>query len=171
MSEDNNQGKQWLSDLLLRCGLEVTINEEPPDISNPQLLESSGAWLTIDAEALSSEQVQVLTARDMAALDAVQYLLNSTLNMGCATEERKAYTVELGTFRAQRYTELSVLAAEAAAKVRESQEEYQMPPLSGAERRLIHTVLCDEADLETHSRGEGADRRLIISPVSSEEQS
>ncbi|MEO0374202.1 MAG: R3H domain-containing nucleic acid-binding protein [Cyanobacteria bacterium P01_A01_bin.17] len=168
---DDNQGKQWLSELLLRCGLESTISVEPPDIGNPQLLESSGTWLTIDADALASDQVQVLTARDMTALDAVQYLLNSTLNMGRPAEEREAYTVELGTFRAQRYTELSVLAAEAAAKVRESQEEYQMPPLSGAERRLIHTILCDEADLETYSRGEGADRRLMISPVSSEEQS
>ncbi|PZD73600.1 hypothetical protein C1752_01974 [Acaryochloris thomasi RCC1774] len=170
MSEDN-QGKQWLSELLLRCGLEATISVDPPDITNPQLLESSGTWLTIDAEVLSSEQVQVFTARDMAALDAMQYLLNSTINMGRSDEEREAYTVELGTFRAQRYTELSALAAEAASKVRESKEEYQMPPLSGAERRLVHTILCDEADLETHSQGEGADRRLMISPMSSEEQS
>ena len=168
MSEEN-QGKKWLSDLLQRCGVEAGISLDPPDLSNPQLLESSGSWLTIDAEALSLEQVQVLTARGMAALDSMQYLLNSTINMGRTAEEREAYTVELGTFRAQRYAELSNLAAEAAAKVRESQEEYQMPPLSGAERRLVHTILCDETDLETHSQGEGADRRLMICPVSEDE--
>lgn len=168
MSE-NNQGQLWLSELLQRCGLDASVGVEPPDISNPQLLESSGTWLTIDASVLSSEQVQVLTARGMAALDSMQYLLNSTINMGRSSEEREAYTVELGTHRAQRYTELSDLAAEAAAKVRESKEEYQMPPLSGAERRLVHTILCDETDLETHSQGEGADRRLMICPVSEDE--
>jgi spoIIIJ-associated protein len=168
MSEDN-QGKQWLSELLLRCGLEAAISVEPPDISNLQLLQSSGSWLTIDAEALSPDQVQMLTERGMAALDAMQYLLNSTLNMGRLAEKREAYTIELGTFRAQRYEELSALAAEAAAEVRQSKSEYQMPPLSGAERRLVHTILCDEADLETHSRGEGTDRRLMICPVLKDE--
>ncbi len=167
MSESNNQGQQWLGELLQRCGLTATVSARPPEISNPQLLESSGSWLTIDDQVLSSEQIQVLTERDMAALDAMQYLLNSTLNMGRSAEEREAYTVELGTFRAQRYSKLSDLATEAAEKVRQSQDEYEMPPLSGAERRLVHTILCDEADLETFSRGEGADRRLIISPATS----
>jgi spoIIIJ-associated protein len=163
MSE--NLGQQWLCDLLGYLNLKADVGTETPVLSSPQLAHSSGSWLTIDAKALSAEQVQVLTGRGMVALDAVQYLLNSTLNIGKPEEERQAYTVEVGSTRAQRYEELSSLAAEAAQQVREQQDEHEMPALSGAERRLIHTILGDEADLKTFSRGEGADRRLIIGPA------
>ncbi|NJM28288.1 MAG: RNA-binding protein [Pseudanabaena sp. RU_4_16] len=161
----DNPGQQWLQDLLGRFALEANVSTDTPALSNSQLAQSSGAWLTIDAEALSSEQVQVLTDKGMALLDAIQYLLNSTLNIGKSEEERQAYTVEVGSARVQRYEELSSLATEAALQVREHHDEHEMPALSGAERRLIHTILGDEADLKTFSRGEGSDRRLIICPA------
>ncbi|MGB7416030.1 MAG: R3H domain-containing nucleic acid-binding protein [Thermosynechococcaceae cyanobacterium] len=161
----DNAGQQWLHDLLGRFGLEASVSTDTPVLSSPQLAESSGAWLTIDAEALSSEQVEIFTDKGLASLDAIQYLLNSTLNMGKPEEDRQAYTVEMGSARAQRYEELSSLAAEAALQVREHQDEHEMSALSGAERRLIHTILGDEADLKTFSRGEGSDRRLIICPA------
>lgn len=169
MSETRDLGHQWLCDLLQHCHLEAAVSSGPPNLSNPQLLESSGTWLTIDADTLDSEQVQALSGKDMAALDAVQYLLNSTINMGRSAEEREAYTVELGTLRTQRYTELAELATEAADQVRTDQDEYEMPALSGAERRLIHTLLCDETDLKTFSRGEGAERRLIVCPAEADD--
>ncbi|MGF1604626.1 MAG: R3H domain-containing nucleic acid-binding protein [Thermosynechococcaceae cyanobacterium] len=161
----DNAGQKWLHNLLGRFGLEAKVSTDTPVLSSSQLADSSGAWLTIDAGALSSEQVEILTDKGMASLDAIQYLLNSTLNMGKPEEERQAYTVEVGSARAQRYEALSSLAAEAALQVREHQDEHEMPALSGAERRLIHTILGDEADLKTFSRGEGSDRRLIIGPA------
>ena len=41
-----------------------------------------------------------------------------------------------------------------------------MPLLSSAERRQIHNLLKDMEDMETESRGQEPDRRLVVKPRS-----
>ena len=49
-----------------------------------------------------------------------------------------------------------------AQQVRQTGEEVEMKSLSSAERRQIHTFLKDAEDLETESRGQEPDRRLVV---------
>ncbi|HEY9634946.1 MAG TPA: R3H domain-containing nucleic acid-binding protein [Coleofasciculaceae cyanobacterium] len=153
------RGQQWLEELLRLSRLPAEVratNEEQTSEDRPNY------WLTINETQLTPQQIQILIGSDGSVLDAIQYLANSILNLGQEEEHQSAYTVELDGYRLRRQEELQAMAAYAAQKVRETGEEFEMKSLSSAERRQVHTFLKECDDLETHSRGQEPDRRLIV---------
>ena len=153
------RGQQWLEEFLrlskLPARVEATQSDDPQD-------DKPNYWLTIDETNLTPQQIETLIGADGTVLDALQYLANSILNLGQEDQGQAAYTIELDGYRLRRQAELQALAAHAAQQVRETGEEFEMKSLSSAERRQVHTFLkaCD--DLETQSRGQEPDRRLVV---------
>jgi spoIIIJ-associated protein len=154
------QGQQWLQHLLAQSGFAANVKEG----ALPGFEQLEGVWLTIQASDLSEQQVQLLLADSGHALDAFQYLLNINLNLGKDKDHHTSFTIELADHRRQRLQELQALADQVAAEVRATQREAEMPPLSAAERRLVHTLFKAVPDLETFSRGQEPDRRLVVQP-------
>ncbi|HAA32686.1 MAG TPA: RNA-binding protein [Cyanobacteria bacterium UBA8553] len=153
------RGQQWLEELLLLSKLPANV-----EATNSDALQDDrpNYWLTIDQTNLTPEQIQILIGPEGTAIDAIQYLANSILNLGQGEEQQAVYTIELDGYRRRRQEELQALAAYAAQKVRETGQEFEMKSLSAAERRQIHTVLKECEDLETQSRGQEPDRRLVV---------
>jgi spoIIIJ-associated protein len=151
------QGQQWLEKLLTLSGLPTQVQAD-----GDKRASEGSFWLTIDDSKLTPEQTQTLIGSDGSTLDAIQYLANTTLNLGQPEESQTAYTIELGGYRVRRQAELQSIAEAAAQRVRETGEEHEMAALSAAERRQVHTYLKTFEDLETYSRGREPDRRLVI---------
>ena len=158
MSEhDGERGRQWLEQFLQLTGLASTVTVDASK------LETEGScWLTISAESLSQHQIDSLIGERGTALDALQYLANTTLNFDCERGQQQAYTLELNGYRVQRRAELQSIAEEAAEHVRQSGDEFEIQDLSSAERRQVHTIFQDWDDLETESRGKEPHRRLVV---------
>ncbi|MBE7381762.1 MAG: RNA-binding protein [Leptolyngbya sp. SIO1E4] len=157
MEKSEQLGVEWLQSLLNLQGLTTQVTAS-------MLEDEFGAscWLTIDDSQLSSEQVEVLLGDKGTVLDAIQYLANTTLNLGRSPEEQQPYTVELAGHRAKRQAELKALAAEAAEQAQSTGQEFEMAALSSAERRQVHNFLKAYEGLETFSRGREPDRRLVV---------
>ncbi|MEO1134642.1 MAG: R3H domain-containing nucleic acid-binding protein [Cyanobacteria bacterium J06639_1] len=161
MSEVNDEkmerARQWLTDLLDLMAMSAAVSVRDDT-------------LEIDAAQLDEPRKDLLLGRDGATLDALQYLANAVLNLHVPKEEQQAYTVELDGYRQRREAELREMTEAAVAQVRETQKEYEMQPLSAAERRQVHMLLkTDEyADVETFSRGKEPHRRLVVRPASGE---
>jgi spoIIIJ-associated protein len=154
------RGQQWLEKLLLLAGLKTSVSIlAKADTSKTQMSEY---WLVIETQALTPSQIQTAIGKEGTTIDAIQYLANSVLNIDRPPEEQAAYTVEINGYRLQRQEILAQMAEEAARTVRETGQEFVMKPLSGAERRQVHTLLEDAPDLETCSRGQEPDRRLVV---------
>lgn len=151
------RGQAWLDEFFQLAGMPTKITAE-----DVQAHDDGSCWLTVDEAALSPEQMDVLLSNHGSVLDSIQYLINTTLNMGLAPEEQQPFTVELDGYRARRQNELKQMAEEAAGRVRETGEECELAALSSAERRQVHTFLQDYGDLETFSRGQEPDRRLVV---------
>ncbi|WP_088891697.1 Jag family protein [Leptolyngbya ohadii] len=156
-------GKKWLEELLVLAELPGAVSVDTGKFST-----EGSCWLTIDDGSLSSEQVDTLIGADGSVLDAIQYLANTTLNLGHSEEQQTAFTIELAGYRVRRQSELQALADQAVEQVRQSGEEYEMTSLSAAERRQVHTYLKEFTDLETFSRGREPDRRLVVRLLSAE---
>lgn len=157
-----DRGQQWLEELLSLMGVPAPVTVSPA----PEESEEEGCWLTIDGASLTEDQAQLLIGSDGTVLDAVQYLANTLLNLGRASDDQMPYTVELNGYRAERQAALKAIADQAASQARETGEEVELKSLSSAERRQVHTFLKDCEDLETYSRGREPDRRLVIRPRS-----
>jgi spoIIIJ-associated protein len=138
-------------------GLATTVTAHPVEDESGE-----SCWLTIAEAPLSPEQVQALIGEGGAVLDSMQYLANTTLNLGKAQEEQQAFTIELAGYRAQRLEELKAMAIAAAERVLASGEEYEMQGLSSAERRQMHHFLAAQVGVATFSRGREPDRRLVV---------
>jgi spoIIIJ-associated protein len=152
MSEPST-AKEWLEEVLDLAGFPVDVQDSQP-VAGQQ-------WLTIDSQALTPGQVVTLIGTDGAALDALQYLVNEAFG----SNQRAGIVVELDGYRLKRSSELKIIADRAAEHVRSTGTEYEMPPLSGAARRELHTFFetsADYQDLTTSSRGLDADRRLVV---------
>lgn len=154
------QGYQWLEELLRLSGLPAQV-----EVDDTKLSSEGSCWLTINDSGLTPEQIDLLIGEKGSVLDAIQYLANTTLNLGQSEDLQVAYTVELSGYRLRRQAELQTMSEAAVDHVRSTGEEYEMAALSAAERRQVHTYLKAYEDLETYSRGKEPDRRLVVRPV------
>lgn len=158
-----HRGQQWLEQLLQLAGIPAKV-----DVDLSRLDAEGSCWLIINRETLSDEQVEQLLSNQGHALDAIQYLANTTLNMGTTPQTQCAYTIELDGYRARRQVELEAIAAAAATQVRDTSAEYEIRGLSSAERRQVHNMIKAYEDLATESRGREPDRRLVVTLRGSE---
>lgn len=147
------QGQQWLEQLLDLAKIPTTVTAHQ---------QEDCYWLVIDESNLTPEQISVLVGPDGIVIDAIQYLLNTILNIGQDSDLQASYTVEIAGYRQRRQEELLLMAEYAAKQVRLTGIEYELISLSSAERRQVHTMLKDCEDLETYSRGQEPDRRLVV---------
>lgn len=158
MTDDRaKQGQQWLEQLLKLAGLPV-----PVTIGESSIVEEDSQWLVIDHSQLTPDHIETLTGADGTVLDSIQYLANTILNLGQERDLQGAYTIELDGYRVRRHAQLQEMAEHAANRARETGEEFELKSLSSAERRQIHNFLKQFTDLETYSRGQEPDRRLVV---------
>lgn len=159
MEDRMQRGKQWLETLLKLMGMPTTVTTEGFETIAE---DSESCWLNISADDFTPEQIQILIGHKGEDIDAIQYLANTLLNLSQESDSQGSYTIELNGYRVQRYQELLDIADNAAAKVRATGEETEVPNLSSAERKQIHSFLQNSPDIETESRGQEPDRKLIV---------
>jgi len=110
----------------------------------------------------ATRQIEALIGPKGEAIDSIQYLANTLLNIGVEPGEQRSFTIELNGYRVQRQRELQALIEEVADRVRQTGNEEKIESLSSAERRQIHTLLKDSEDLATESRGQEPNRHLVV---------
>lgn len=161
-------GSQWLKQLLELCGFPATVTSKMVEPLSRQQGESGAdvvAWLTIESENLTEQQVEWLLGETGQVLDAIQYLASLELNFKAEKDAQVPFVVDIDGYRQRRQGELKQLVEEATARVQTSGKSYELCGLSSAERREVHTILqVLFPDLTTFSRGKEPDRRLIIQP-------
>ena len=153
------RGKQWLKKLLKLMGMETDILSEGLD---KILADAESCWLGINSTNLTEQQIELLIGEKGKNIDAIQYLANIILNINQESDVQGSYTIELDGYRVKRYQELVTIADNAVEQVRNTGQEAEIPNLSSAERRQIHALLTDSADLATESRGQEPNRRLVV---------
>lgn len=162
MKQNLDRGKQWLETVLALMSIPTEITLSHPQESAETTLSDSSPWLVIDETPLSEEQVKALLKDQGQTLDALQYLANTLLNLQASEEDQASFTIEFKGYRQQREKELRVLAEKTAWQVLETGETVELASLSGAERRQIHLFLEQYDGLESSSRGQEPDRRLVV---------
>jgi len=70
--------------------------------------------------------------------------------------------LDIGGSRGARAAELRGLVDAAVAQIAAGRQEVELEPMSSYERKLVHDMVA-EVGYHSESRGEGRDRRLVIS--------
>ena len=115
--------------------------------------------LSVPSTSLNS----LLIGKNADNLRALQHVVSMALHAKGA--ELVRVNVDIANYKRQRADRISEKAEGWIAKVRKTGEPMEIN-LNAADRRVVHKVAGDYSDIETHSEGEGRDRKLIISKIS-----
>lgn len=111
---------------------------------------------------IRSTDSKTIIGRDGDRLDDLQYLVNRILRRQFPKAER--IKVDCEHFRTIREDQMADEIREVAARVKETGKSHTLRPLNAYYRRMVHNLLVNDPEIETHSP-EGDDRlkRITIS--------
>ncbi|MDE3723425.1 MULTISPECIES: Jag family protein [Nocardiopsis] len=104
-----------------------------------------------------------LIGEEGEVLEALQELTRLAVHR--ATGERSRLMLDIGGYREGRRKELFRVGAEAAEKVKESGEAYDLEPMTPFERKVVHDAVA-AAGLRSESEGEEPNRYVVVHPAS-----
>lgn len=110
------------------------------------------------------DDVAILIGKGGATLDALQYIVN----IGCRRtgEVTKKIVVDAEGYRRRRKDKVEKLAEQTARDATQKGQSIEMPPMSAAERKIVHMALRKESGVWTDSTGDEPNRRVVIHPES-----
>lgn len=140
---------KYLEDLLSFFGVNVAVSST---------IDDEVIQLSVPSTSLNS----LLIGRNADNLRALQHIVMMALSNRDAEVIR--VNVDVAGYKKQRADRVAERAEGWIRKVRETGEPMTLD-LNPADRRVVHKVAADYSDIETHSEGEGKERKLIISKI------
>ncbi len=149
MDEDQSVifAQKYLEDIISFFGQNLTVTTS----LNDDVIE-----LVVETSELNS----LLIGRNAETLRSLQQILSSALRNQDAAVVR--VNVDIADYKKQRNEKIAEKAREWVAQVRESGDPY-VAHINAADRRVVHHVVSEYSDVESHSEGEGRERRVVIS--------
>lgn len=116
---------------------------------------------------IKGEDMGRIIGRAGSSIDSLQYL--ASLIMSKKHSKRVRVLVDAEGYREKRKRMVTQDADAIAKEVESTGKEKAFPPMSAADRRIIHMHIQENyPNLTSYSRGEGAGRQLVIAPKGSE---
>lgn len=140
---------KYLEDLLSFFGINVAVYATMDD----EVIQ-----LSVPSTSLNS----LLIGKNADNLRALQHIVSMALVSRGAEVTR--VNVDVASYKKQRADRIAEKAEGWIRKVRETGESMTIN-LNAADRRIVHKIAQDYSDIDTHSEGEGRDRKLIISKI------
>ena len=141
----------FLEEVFQKMNIEVTIHVTLDEQNN----------MTVD---LSGPSMGVLIGKRGQTLDSLQYLVSLVVNKEADSYMRVKLDTE--NYRDRRKETLETLAKNLAHKVKITKKKFILEPMNPYERRIIHSTLQNNKNVETHSEGDEPYRKVVITPSS-----
>jgi len=137
----------WVDQVVDAMGLELTVSTEEHDDHLRIVLEGDdGEWLV---------------RRKGEGLDALQHVVNTAFKH--ELRENHHFTIDCLGYRKSRDAELKQMAHYLMEKAKTAGAPQEIGPLNPYQRRLVHLVVADDAEMTSESIGDAFLKTVIIS--------
>lgn len=143
--------RTYVADLLSFFGVNVDVEASVQDD-------------VIELSVPSSEVNSLLIGRGAETLRSLQFLVSTVLRNKGADLSR--VNLDIADYKKQRNDRLAEQARTWIEEVRKSGTSH-VERLNAADRRIVHQVAAEYSDIRTFSEGEGFERSITITQVSS----
>ncbi len=109
---------------------------------------------------MTGDTLGILIGRRGETLDALQYLTSLKVNRG--QEGYTRVTLDTENYRAKREEALARLANRMANRAIKTGRKVSLEPMNPYERRILHSALQANDQVDTHSEGEEPNRHVVI---------
>ncbi len=155
---------------------EYDCNEEEIAVAKKRIEEFLKTWLpkvdnTLEYTIKEKNYILYVEIKGNAAgtligyrgetLNSMQTILSTIGNRGFNSKIRIILDIE--NYRQKREKTLEELAQKVSKTVLKTGKSITLEPMSAYERKIIHSKLQENSKIETHSIGEGDNRRVVIS--------
>ncbi len=141
-----SRARDFLNDVFFAMGLKVAIE-----------ITRTDKTMNID---LSGENMGIIIGKRGDTLDALEHLTSLCVNRGDG--EYTKVILDTENYREKRHATLVKLANNLARSVVKNRRKVTLEPMSSNERRIIHSTLQNNPDVDTYSVGEEPNRRIVI---------
>lgn len=139
---------------VIRCMVEPIVGEAPCVVT----IHGNRVRASVDCGDASG----LLVGREGQTLAAVQYLAARIIAKRIGGFLR--LQIDAGNYRERQDDKLKEVALALAERAKATRRSQSTRPLSAYQRRIVHLALEGDEAVQTHSKGEGAQRRVIIQP-------
>ena len=157
LEEQAEIAADFVEGLLSRIGLVAGVEQEVDD--GTMYLNVVGGESEDDEEDMG-----LLIGRHGQTLDAVQEL--TRVVVGHKTGLRCRVIVDVEDYKKRQRARLASKAVEIARRVARTGREEVLDPMNPYERKVVHDAVAGVSGVESSSRGEDPDRRVVIRPRS-----
>ncbi len=142
------EAEKVLEDLISATGFEINFRVR---VENETIL--------ID---LSGKDRELLVSWGGSPLNALQYLINKIVARRLGVGPK--IVLDIAGFRQEQEQRITQIAQRAAEKAKKTGRPVELRPMPPHERRLVHLSLRGVNGVETRSKGQGKNRRVVIYP-------
>jgi spoIIIJ-associated protein len=154
LEEQGEIAAEFLEGLLSRMGLDAEV--EP-------VLEGGTMYVDVLGQGPDDEDMGLLIGRHGQTLEALQEL--ARVVVGQRTGMRARIVVDIEDYKRRQRSRLEARAREVAARVARSHQEEELEPMNPFERKMVHDAVAAVPGVQTASRGEEPERRVVIRPL------
>lgn len=142
-------GKDFLERLLDKMGVEAEVISTFDEEKN-----------LVDMN-IKGEDMGIVIGKRGTTLDAIQYLTSLVINKN--SENYTKVKLDTENYRSRRKETLENLARNIASKVKRTRKSVTLEPMNPYERRIIHSALQSDKNIDTFSVGDDPYRKVVIS--------
>ncbi len=110
---------------------------------------------------LSGKKMGLIIGYRGETLDSIQYLVSLVVNKHHEFPHKKVI-LDTENYRSKREETLRGVAIKTAARVKKTGRAFKLEPMNPYERRIIHSALQEDTNVDTFSEGEEPFRRVVI---------
>jgi spoIIIJ-associated protein len=113
---------------------------------------------------VTGSELGLLVGPGGRTLNAIQDLARVSAQRRLGDHETRL-RIDVAGYRERREAALAAFARDVAEQVRTSGTARSLEPMSSSDRKVVHDVLNEEANVSSRSVGEDPDRRIIVEPA------
>lgn len=140
---------EFMTSLLDRVGFDATVDAY-----------DAGDVISVD---VATKETGLFIGQKGETIDSIQHLLNVSVYKNRPFV--KKIMVDSEGYRQRRVEALQGMAHRTARRALREKRPLSLPPMSAAERRVVHLYLKENTGVTTFSEGQEEDRRVVVSPV------
>jgi spoIIIJ-associated protein len=153
LDEQGEVAAEFLEGLFARMG--VSADVEP-------VLEGGTMYVDVLGEGPDDDDMGLLIGRHGQTLEALQEI--TRVVVGQRTGMRARVVVDVEEYRRRQRERLEARAREIAQRVSRSGREEELEPMNAYDRKVVHDAVSEISGVQSSSRGEDPERRVVIRP-------
>lgn len=159
MTDQEQQDLEQQADAVADFVEELLVKMDIDAIAEPS---EAGGRMYVDILDGDEADMATLIGKHGQTLDAIQELARQAV--GRRLDQRIRVLVDVEDYRKRRAATLVEKAQAAAAHALDTGSEQELEPMDALERKIVHDAIAEIDGVDSTSRGEDADRHVVIVP-------